>query len=169
MLPSEEAAFEAKAEKYFRSHRDAPNGRNFLAFQMRFHGGSVADNYAMGICRTFPEAPGSRMCGACNIEGCDMRYPARREDYQWVVDRIKAACPDDEITLQGGDFEWEVTVMLDNGRKGPSRKRWMFFVKTDRLGLPAHYNLHALPRERQESVVDEQIALLKKFKERQRA
>lgn len=73
MTREEEAVFEAKAEKEFRSHRGAPNGRNFLAFVERFHGGKVKENYDMGMCRTFPDAPGSRMCGACNIEDCDMR------------------------------------------------------------------------------------------------
>lgn len=29
MTPQQEAAFEAKAEKHFRSHRELPNGRNF--------------------------------------------------------------------------------------------------------------------------------------------
>ena len=73
MTEHEERVFEAKAEKHFQSHRDAPNGRNFLAFQMRFHGGNVKDSYNIGMCRTFPDAPGSRMCGACDIGGCDLR------------------------------------------------------------------------------------------------
>lgn len=73
MTRQEEAEFAVKEERYFRSHRDAPNGRNFLAFQMRFHGGRVKDNYNIGFCRTFPDAKGSRMCGACDIAGCDMR------------------------------------------------------------------------------------------------
>lgn len=29
MTPAQEAAFEAKAEKHFRSHRELPPGRNF--------------------------------------------------------------------------------------------------------------------------------------------
>lgn len=29
MTPAQEAAFEAKAEKHFRSHRELPSGRNF--------------------------------------------------------------------------------------------------------------------------------------------
>lgn len=77
MTEHEEAVFEAKAEKHFQSHRGMPNGRNFLAFVERFHGGKVKENYDIGMCRTFPNAPGSRMCGACEVEGCDMR---RAED-----------------------------------------------------------------------------------------
>lgn len=73
MTEHEERVFEAQAEKEFKSHRGAPNGRNFLAFVGRFHKGAVQRKFDMGMCRTFPNAPGSRMCGACNIEGCDMR------------------------------------------------------------------------------------------------
>jgi hypothetical protein len=29
MTPQQEAAFDAKVEKHFRSHRELPNGRNF--------------------------------------------------------------------------------------------------------------------------------------------
>jgi hypothetical protein len=73
MIKTEEAIFEQKAEQHFKGHRSPPNGRNFLAFVERYHGGKVQDNYDMGMCRTFPNAPGSRMCGACNVQGCDMR------------------------------------------------------------------------------------------------
>lgn len=73
MTEHEERVFEAKAEKYFQGQRELPNGRNFLAFVERFHKGDAQRNYDMGMCRTFPKAPGSRMCGACDIEGCDMR------------------------------------------------------------------------------------------------
>lgn len=73
MTRQEEAAFEAKAERDFKSHRELPPGRNFLWDVMRFHDGNVKDAYSIGMCRTFPNAPGSRMCGACTVEGCDMR------------------------------------------------------------------------------------------------
>jgi len=73
MTREEEAAFEAKAERYFQGHPELPPGRNFLWNSMRFHGDSVKDAYAIGMCRTFPDAPGSRMCGACTVENCDMR------------------------------------------------------------------------------------------------
>ena len=73
MTRAEEAAFEAKAERHFQGHRELLPGRNFLWNAMRYHGESVKDAYAIGMCRTFPNAPGSRMCGACTIQYCDMR------------------------------------------------------------------------------------------------
>lgn len=167
MTEHEERVFEAQAEKEFRSHREAPNGRNFLAWNMREHGGSVADNYAMGMCRTFPNAPGSRMCGACSIKGCDMRHPARLEDYHWVVDRIRAACPDDSIELELKDYDSAVTVTFDNRQEGAERKRWMFYLKADPESeyYPPGFNLLSMPVEQQKHFIDKQIALWKEFKD----
>lgn len=68
-----EAEFERKAERYFAGQREIPRGRNFLWNTMRYHDGSVKDSYAIGMCRTFPDAPGSRMCGACSIRECELR------------------------------------------------------------------------------------------------
>jgi hypothetical protein len=164
MTEHEERVFEAQAEKEFRSHREAPNGRNFLAWNMRHHGGSVAENYAIGMCRTFPNAPGSRMCGACSIKGCDMRHPARLEDYHWVVDRIRAACPDDSIRLWLKDYDSAVMVVFDNMQEGAERKRWRFYAKADPEYYPPGYNLLAMPVDRQKHFIDKQIALWKKFK-----
>lgn len=68
-----ERAFEEKAERHFNSQRELPRGRNFLWNTMRFHDGTVKDAYAIGMCRTFPNAPGSRQCGACTIKACELR------------------------------------------------------------------------------------------------
>jgi len=76
MTEHEEKVFDSKVDRYFTEHRDCPTGRNFLAWQLGDHAGNVKRNYDMGICRTFPKSPGSRMCGACPHGGCDMRVDA---------------------------------------------------------------------------------------------
>jgi hypothetical protein len=73
MTEQEERNFEKYEESYFKSHRDAPSGRNFLAFVERFHSEKVQRNYDIGICRTFPQAPGSFMCDACRWVDCELR------------------------------------------------------------------------------------------------
>jgi hypothetical protein len=74
MTRQEEAIFEAKAERHFKGQRELIPGRNFLWNAMRYHTQpSVRDAYSIGQCRTFPESPGNRMCGACDIENCDIR------------------------------------------------------------------------------------------------
>lgn len=73
MTEHEERVFEAKAEREFRGHRAAPDGRNFLAFVERFHGGNVQRNFDVGMCRTFKNAKWARQCGACSYEDCDLR------------------------------------------------------------------------------------------------
>ncbi len=73
MTEQEEAHYEAAFERDLRSHREVPTGRNFLAWNMRQHGGAVKQRYDEGYCRTFPNAPGSMMCGACDHEGCELR------------------------------------------------------------------------------------------------
>ena len=69
MTAEQERVFEHKAEQYFKGHRSPGNGRNFLAFVERFHGGDVQKNFDIGHCRTFPQARGNRLCGACYWTG----------------------------------------------------------------------------------------------------
>jgi hypothetical protein len=73
MLNSEEAAFEAKTQRWEKEHHGMQDGRNFLAMVGRYHGGDVQKNFDIGVCRTFPNAPGSFMCGACKWEDCELR------------------------------------------------------------------------------------------------
>lgn len=73
MTEAQEREFLRKEEKYFKGHRELLPGRNFLYNTMRYHDGSVHDLYAIGSCRTFPNAPGNRMCGACTIHTCELR------------------------------------------------------------------------------------------------
>jgi hypothetical protein len=69
----EEAVFEEKADRHFREQRELPNGRNFLWNEERFHGGNVKKAFDMGMCRIFPDAPGSFLCGACLYADCELR------------------------------------------------------------------------------------------------
>lgn len=111
MTRTEEAVFEAKAEREFAGHRSPPSGRNFLAFEMRFHGGKAKDAYDMGVCRTFPNAPGSRMCGACMVEDCDMRMKGVADIHVGLfadeikpsVDELKDVCAKEAIWHQKED------------------------------------------------------------------
>jgi hypothetical protein len=66
---AEEQAFERKAEKMLRGHRQAPNGRNVFAFVMRY---LENDTYKAKFDNTFPDSPGSkqkldsRYCPKCD-------------------------------------------------------------------------------------------------------
>lgn len=51
-----EREFEARAERMLSGHRLPPNGRNFLAWVMRFR---PQDKYIANFDNTFNEAPGS--------------------------------------------------------------------------------------------------------------
>lgn len=96
-----------------------------------------------------------------------MRHPARLEDYHWVVDRIRAACPDDSIELELKDYDSAVTVTFDNRQEGAERKRWMFYLKADPESeyYPPGFNLLSMPVEQQKHFIDKQIALWKEFKD----
>ena len=56
MTPQQEAAFEAKAEKMLRGHRQAPNGRNVFAFTMI---NLNNDGYRKKFNNTFKDTPDS--------------------------------------------------------------------------------------------------------------
>ena len=68
MTPQDENAYIQKAEAELRGHRMAPNGRNFLAFTMRFQNN---EGYKDKFDSTFSGAPGSdgwfkdRYCEKC--------------------------------------------------------------------------------------------------------
>ena len=53
----DEIAFEKKAEQFFRSHREVPKGRNFLAWVLRFQNNI---GYKSKFDDTFHAAPGSK-------------------------------------------------------------------------------------------------------------
>lgn len=59
MNAQQEAAFEAKADKHFKSHRDTPNGRNFLFWD---HELTEKDkkNYSKNFDTIFPNSPGAK-------------------------------------------------------------------------------------------------------------
>jgi hypothetical protein len=59
MTPEEERKFEVKAEKMLKGHRQAPDGRNFMAFRMRFESEEDMENYRKNYDRIFPDAPGA--------------------------------------------------------------------------------------------------------------
>jgi len=58
MTRQEEAAFEAKAEKHFRSHRDVPSGRNFHTWEHE-HDPEAEKKYRSNFDKVFPNAPGA--------------------------------------------------------------------------------------------------------------
>ena len=58
MTPADEANFERNEEKYFRSHRDTPSGRNFACWD-HVENKSTIRNYRNGMDRLFPNAPGA--------------------------------------------------------------------------------------------------------------
>ncbi len=60
MNAQQEAAFEKKAEKHFRGHRDTPCGRNF-AFWDHEETKESKKNYKDNFDRTFPNSPGAGM------------------------------------------------------------------------------------------------------------
>ncbi len=57
MTPQQEAAFEAKAEKHFKSHREMPTGRSFTWDHVETK--ESIDNYRSNFDKTFPNAPGA--------------------------------------------------------------------------------------------------------------
>lgn len=57
MTPHEEAAFEVKAEKHFRSHRELKAGRNFHCWN-HVHVPDEDDKYRKNFDATFPNSPG---------------------------------------------------------------------------------------------------------------
>jgi hypothetical protein len=73
MTEQEEKVFDARVERDFQSQRECPTGRNFLAWQMREHGGRVKRNFDMGMCATFPNAPHARSCESCPWKDCGLR------------------------------------------------------------------------------------------------
>ena len=55
-----EAEFERRADKMLAGHRQAPNGRNFMAFRMRDGmEPECTDNYRANFNSIFPDAPGA--------------------------------------------------------------------------------------------------------------
>ena len=67
---NDEIAFEKKAEQFFRSHREVPTGRNFLAWVLRFQNNI---GYKSKFDDTFAHSPGSSewmdktFCKNCGI------------------------------------------------------------------------------------------------------
>ena len=59
MTRAEEAAFEKKAEKHFRSHRELPTGRDFRWNQPHHHAIAGDKNFRENFDRIFPNAPGA--------------------------------------------------------------------------------------------------------------
>lgn len=57
MTPQQEAAFERKAEKHFRSHRELPVGRNFWAWN-RDKDNAADEKFRENFDSIFPDAPG---------------------------------------------------------------------------------------------------------------
>lgn len=58
MTEAQEKAFDKKAEKHFKSHRELPTGRDFRAFG-RDPDPSADQNYRDNFNATFPNAPGA--------------------------------------------------------------------------------------------------------------
>jgi len=64
MTAAQEKAFDRKAEKYFRSHRELPAGRDFRWNTYRFdqhqmdNGKTADENFRDNFDRVFPNAPG---------------------------------------------------------------------------------------------------------------
>ncbi len=64
MTPQQEAAFERKAEKYFRSQREIPNGRDFRWNSYRYDNYDSLDGkpvlrFRDNFDSVFPDAPGA--------------------------------------------------------------------------------------------------------------
>lgn len=57
MTRQEEAAFEAKAEKHFRSHRELPNGRDYRF--NRSYNKKDDEKFKKNFDAIFPNAPGA--------------------------------------------------------------------------------------------------------------
>ena len=58
MTEREEAAFEAKADKHFKSHRELPKGRNFTCWN-REKNTKGDKKYRNNFDAIFPNAPGA--------------------------------------------------------------------------------------------------------------
>lgn len=58
MTAQEEAVFDAKAEKHFKSHPELPNGRNVWAWN-REHQPKADAKYKANFDSIFPNAPGA--------------------------------------------------------------------------------------------------------------
>lgn len=58
MTPQQEAAFEKKAEKHFKSHRDTPCGRNFTCWD-HDETPETLKNYRKNFDNIFPNSPGA--------------------------------------------------------------------------------------------------------------
>lgn len=58
MNAEQERAFEAKAEKHFKSHRDTPCGRNFVFWEHE-ETEENKKNYRKNFDKCFPNSPGA--------------------------------------------------------------------------------------------------------------
>lgn len=58
MTPQQEAAFEAKAERHFKSHPELPNGRNVWAWN-RQHQPEADKKFKENFSKIFPNSPGA--------------------------------------------------------------------------------------------------------------
>ena len=58
MTEQEEARFEAQAERYFKSHRELPPGRNFTCWN-REKNTKGDKKYRSNFDKVFPHAPGA--------------------------------------------------------------------------------------------------------------
>lgn len=58
MSAAQEAVFEARAERHFRSHPELPNGRNVWAWN-REHQPKADRKYKANFDTIFPDAPGA--------------------------------------------------------------------------------------------------------------
>jgi len=57
MTPHEEAVFEKKADKHFKSHPELPNGRNFACWSLEKDNKATA-KYKKNFDSIFPNSPG---------------------------------------------------------------------------------------------------------------
>lgn len=58
MTPAQEAAFERKAEKHFKSHRPPPLGRNPIIWEQN-HQPDADKKFRKNFDLVFPDAPGA--------------------------------------------------------------------------------------------------------------
>lgn len=71
MTPSEERAFETKAEKMLKGHRELPNGRDFRCFVERYRSDIQNNDFNERFDKTFSDAPGgpdwfsNKFCDKC--------------------------------------------------------------------------------------------------------
>jgi hypothetical protein len=59
MTPQQEHAFEVKADKHFKSHRELPPGRDYRWNVERFRSDVANVHFDRNYDRTFPGSPGS--------------------------------------------------------------------------------------------------------------